>query len=205
MPTTDVQSYTVKYTTTKPADGWENETFNDISWKTGKAPFTDNKSSPGTGWFSKNIWVRRTFTLNKVDYNKWFLKIKHDDNTEVYLNGEKIYSYEGWLDRFENIPIDDAIKQKFKKGKNVLAIHVANTAGGAYLDAGIVIESEMKKNASIMKAQQKNVTLNATQTIYDFTCGPIDATLTFTSPMLVKDLWIFYQGLFLYHLFSKIQ
>ena len=117
VPTADEQTYNAKYTETKPAEGWENEEFNDADWKTGKAPFSDNKSSPGTGWFSKNIWVRRTFTLNKVDYNKLFLKIKHDDNTEVYLNGEKIYSYVGWLGKFENIPIEDAVKQKLKKAK----------------------------------------------------------------------------------------
>ena len=54
----------------------------------------------GTGWLSKDLWVRRTFTLNKIDYNKLFLKIKHDDNIEVYLNGEKIYNYMGWLGKF---------------------------------------------------------------------------------------------------------
>jgi len=186
--TADDQPYSVKYTETQPANGWENQTFNDTKWKTGKVPFTSDKERPGTLWNSKDIWVRRTFKLNKVDYNKLFLKIKHDDNTEVYLNGEKIYSYKGWLNKFQNIPIEDAIRQKLKKGKNILAIHVANTAGGAYLDAGIVTEPVMKMNASEIKAQQKSVTLNATQTIYDFTCGPVDATITFTSPLLIKDL-----------------
>ena len=80
------------------------------------------------------------------------------------------------------------IKQKLKKGKNVLAIHVANTAGGAFLDAGIVTDAVMKMDVSEIKAQQKSVTMNATQTIYDFTCGPVDATVTFTSPLLIKDL-----------------
>ena len=37
-------------------------------------------------------------------------------------------------------------------------------------------------------AQQKSITMNATQTIYDFTCGPVDAVITFTSPLLIKDI-----------------
>src|SRR5665647_1551355 len=186
--TADDQPYNVKYTEIQPADGWENQKYNDTKWKTGIAPFTSDKKRLGTLWNSQDIWVRRTFTLNKIDYNKLFLKIKHDDNIEVYLNGEEIYTYKGWLDKFQYIPIEDKVKQKLKKGKNVLAIHVANTSGGAYLDAGIVTAPVIKMNAKEMTAQQKNVTLNATQTIYDFTCGPIDATITFTSPLLIKDL-----------------
>ena len=188
LPTSDELVYTTKYTEIEPAEGWMNTTFNDASWKTGKAPYTTNKSKGGTPWLSKNIWTRRTFTLTKSDYNKLFLKINHDDDAEVYLNGEKIYSYKGWLNKFQYFPIDNAIKQKLKKGNNVLAVHVTNNVGGAMLDAGISNEPVMKKSNGVLLAQQKNVTINATQTMYDFTCGPVDATLSFTSPLLIKDL-----------------
>ncbi len=186
--TADDQPYTVKYTETQPADGWQNISFNDASWKTGQAPFSDSKRKGETLWNTHDLWTRRTINLTQTDYNKLFLKIKHDDNIEVYLNGEEIYNHKGWLGKFQFIPIEGAIRQKLKKGKNVLAIHIANTAGGAYLDAGMVNEPVIKINPGVIVAQQKNVTINATQTIYDFTCGPVDATITFTSPLLIKDL-----------------
>jgi hypothetical protein len=185
LPAGDDQVYTVKYSETQPQEGWQDMSFKDASWKSGKAPFSDNKTSGGTLWKSKDLWVRRTFNLNKTDFNKLFLKLKHDDNIEVYLNGRKIYEKVGWVGKFEFLPLD---KTGLKKGKNILAIHIANTAGGAYLDAGIVNKPVSKNDKNIIQAEQKDVTINATQTIYDFVCGPIDATLTFTSPLLLKDL-----------------
>lgn len=37
-------------------------------------------------------------------------------------------------------------------------------------------------------AAQKSVSIKATQTIYTFSCGPVDATITFTSPLIINDL-----------------
>ena len=115
LPASDEQAYTTKYTEAQPAEEWMNTTFNDATWKTGKAPYTNNKSIGGTQWLSKNIWARRTFTLNKTDYNKLFLKINHDDDAEVYLNGEEIYKYKGWLNKFQYFAIDEAVKQLIKE------------------------------------------------------------------------------------------
>ncbi len=187
LPAADEKIYSVKYTEMQPAADWQNGSFNDAAWKSGSAPFSDDRSIKGTYWNSKDLWVRRTFTLDKTDFKKLFLKIKHDDNIEVYLNGEKIYSYVGWLGKYQYFPVD-AASQKLKKGKNVLAFHIANTAGGAYLDAGLYEESVAKESANVIQAVQKNVSINATQTIYDFTCGPVNATITFTSPLLITDL-----------------
>jgi hypothetical protein len=185
VPASDAGSYSVSYTETQPKQGWKNISYNDADWKKGAAPFSSDKRRKGTLWKSNDLWVRRTFNLNKTDYNKLSLKLKHDDNIEVYLNGQEVYQHTGWTDKYEYIPFSSSI---LKRGENVLAIHIANTAGGAFLDAGIVNEPKVKNDINIIEAAQKSVVMNATQTIYEFTCGTIDATVTFTSPLLIKDL-----------------
>jgi hypothetical protein len=185
LSTSDAEKYYVSYTETKPNDGWQNISYNEAGWKSGKAPFSSNKKRAATLWNSDDLWVRRTFNVNKPDFNKLFLKLIHDDNIEVYLNGEEVYQHTGWTHKYEYIPLNNT---NLKKGKNILAIHIANTAGGAFLDAGIVNEPAQKTGANIIEAAQKSVVMNATQTIYNLSCGPVDATITFTSPLLIKDL-----------------
>ncbi|RYZ45277.1 MAG: DUF4965 domain-containing protein, partial [Sphingobacteriales bacterium] len=116
------------------------------------------------------------------------LKLQNDDNIEVYLNGEQIYKHVGWTHKYIYLPIDEAIAQKMKAGKNVLAIHIANSAGGQWLDAGIVTESVDPAAPGVDTAVQKSVTVKATQTKYEFACGAVDLSLTFTSPLLADDL-----------------
>jgi hypothetical protein len=85
--------------------------------------------------------------------------------------------------------LDDAAKKKLVKGKNILAIHVENKAGGQGLDFGLSVEP--KHDAAldnIETAKQTSLNMNATQTQYQFTCGAVNLQLTFTSPLLVDDL-----------------
>jgi hypothetical protein len=187
LPTSDEEDYTMQYTEAEPKADWMNPVFDAANWQTGAAPFGDG-SGAKTSWKSKDLWVRRTFSLKDVNLNKLLLKINHDDNTEVYLNGDKIYNKQGWLNKFQNFPIDDNVKLQLKAEGNILAIHVKNTAGGQWLDAGLVEEPALRKSDVIEAAVQNNVTLNATQTIYDFTCGNVALTVAFTSPLLMNDL-----------------
>jgi hypothetical protein len=188
LPASDEAAYQAKYTEEKPAGNWFDTNFNDAAWKSGGAPFGDNQSIHKTKWVSRHIWVRREFNLDKIDFNNLFMKLQHDDNAEVYLNGEMIYSYVGWLSKFQYFQMEEKVRKRLTKGKNVFAIHVENTGGGAWVDIGIVNEKPAKKENDVATAVQKNVTINATQTIYEFTCGKTDVTLSFTSPLLMDDL-----------------
>lgn len=187
LPTTDENAYQVKYTETAPGNDWMQPEYDDKAWKTGKAPFSDDASRGGTPWHSRDLWTRRTFDAGDLSSADLFLKISHDDNIKVYLNGEDIYALEGWLNKYIYHPIPDAVKNKLKPKGNVLAIHILNTAGGAFLDAGISRVSATP-GESIEKGTQTAVRINATQTAYDFTCGKVNLTLTFTSPLLMDDL-----------------
>lgn len=188
LPAADERSYSPKYTETAPAEGWMNKNFNDAQWKTGEAPFSSSRSRSKTLWTSKDIWIRRTFVLTDLNINQLFLKLRHDDNVEVYLNGEPIYTCNCWNDKAQMFPLTDAIKNKLVKGENMIAIHCANTAGGAWLDVGLSNGPPVQPVGNLTNAVQKSVEIKATQTVYTFSCGGADLTVTFTSPLLLKDL-----------------
>jgi hypothetical protein len=187
LPTTEEKDYQVQFTETEPAKDWMESSFADQSWKKGAAPFGDDESRAKTKWKSKDLWVRRSFEVHTKNLDKVYLKLSHDDNIEVYINGQEVYRAKGWTQKFAYLPIPNA-ENIIKQGKNVLAIHVANTAGGSWLDGGIVQEPAPKPEENMMTANQNNVTVSATQTLYQFTAGAIDLDLRFTSPLLMDNL-----------------
>ncbi|MET0463284.1 MAG: DUF4965 domain-containing protein [Chitinophagaceae bacterium] len=187
LPTGEEELYTAKFTTANPGKEWAKPTFDDKAWKSGKAPFEKPSGGTGTLWDTREIWMRRSFTID--DLNKQlFLAVKHDDGAELYLNGEEVYRSDGVVSRNKYIEFTESLKKKLKKGANVLAMHVTNTGGDAYIDMGIMEAIPPRAGMETIEAQQQEVTINATQTIYDFKCGDINARITFTSPLLLNDL-----------------
>ncbi|HKG05395.1 MAG TPA: DUF4965 domain-containing protein [Pedobacter sp.] len=188
LHTSDEKAYSVKYTETVPQGDWSSPKYAAKDWKTGAAPIGDDAKNVKTFWKSHDIWVRRSFNIvNPAAINELLLKLNHDDNIELFVNGKKVYTKEGWTNNFQFIPLNKSV---LKAGENVIAIHLLNTAGGRYLDFGLV--DKLKDNAGkINVAKQNSVDINATQTIYKFTCGKVDLKLTFTSPLLMNDLGLF--------------
>ena len=185
LPTAEEQAYTVRYTESKPEKDWNQPSFDAKNWKSGYAPIGDDEKQVKTIWKSADIWVKRDFKVADLqDVNELFLKLNHDDNVEVFLNGNKVYEKTGWTNKFQYIPID---KTNLKVGKNELAIHLRNTAGGRYLDFGLV-DKRKESGSKIQVAVQKSVEITATRTVYKFQAGKVDLKLTFTSPLLLNDL-----------------
>ncbi|WP_316789902.1 glutaminase family protein [Pedobacter frigoris] len=188
LPSADEKPEPMSYTDSRPSSEWTNINFDDGNWKTALGPAGSEPSQAKTPWKKDEIWVRRVFNLDQISNNKLFLQIRHDDKATVFLNGKEIYSRPKLEGKFIYIPLDDEVKNILKKGKNVLAIYAVNTGGPSFLDAGLVEEPSGKDAVQIIDAQQKSMEFNATQTIYQFTAGKVDLTLTFTSPQLMDDL-----------------
>ncbi len=188
LPAADEKPMQLYYTETKPAADWTAINYNDKSWNTAVGPAGSEPSQAKTPWKKDEIWVRRSFNLPAVSSNKMFLKIRHDDNATVYLNGKEIYSKDKLEGKFIYIPIDGATKALLRVGDNVLAIYAKNTGGPSYLDGGLVEEPAESEAVKVNEAEQKSLVFNATQTIYTFKAGKVDLKITFTSPLLMNNL-----------------
>ncbi len=179
-----------QYTEADPGAGWMNPDFDDSQWKKGKMPFGlgwDNGAA--TTWKSKSIWVRRYFQLGDVQIDRLMLQVRHDDDVEVFINGEPAYSCKDcYTNDLKEYVLADAIKKKLRKGKNILALHCINTGGWAWLDAGL---GKQKNTKGYEPAVQRSVLIMATKTSYGFDCGPVSLAVDFLSPLLPGDLSVF--------------
>ena len=130
-----------RFTIQKPADGWEKPEFDATAWAEADGGF-GTKGTPGaivrTEWKSADIWVRRSFDLPAAPTGEVFLRIHHDEDAEIYVNGVLAAKVSGWTSDYTEVPLTTAGRKALKPGPNVIAIHCHQTTGGQYIDAGFV-------------------------------------------------------------------
>ncbi len=133
-----------RYTTSQPATNWFAPQFNDAEWKSGPGGF-GTRGTPGavvrTEWNSSDIWLRRVFNpgaLTSEQLSGLILRIHHDEDVEVFLNGEQIFSGKGYTTTYLPILLGESASRLLKaNADNVLAVHCHQTTGGQYIDVGI--------------------------------------------------------------------
>lgn len=140
-PTSEAQAQEWKYATTTPAKTWADSKFDDGNWAKGKGGFgTTNTPGAviGTEWKSDDIWLRREIDLSSIEKGtKLYLRMHHDDDVEVYLNGKLVIKSAGYLTSYNYFKVPQAITDSLKPGNHTLAIHCRQIKGGQFIDAGI--------------------------------------------------------------------
>ena len=133
-----------RYSFTAPAAGWQQPGFADADWKTSTGGFGSKHLRPAakvaTPWHTKDIWLRTTFDGTQTDVDEVVANIYHDEDTEIYLNGELVLTLKGYNHGYDPFAIDAArFKALMKPKGNVLAVHVKQTYGEQYFDMDLVV------------------------------------------------------------------
>jgi len=142
VPTSQTTGYGWRHTITKPAGDWFMPNFDDSSWEKGLGGF-GREGTPGavvrTKWHSSDIWIRRIFDLpENIKLEDPHLLIHHDEDAEVYINGKLAAKTTGYTANYATMPVSEEARVSLLAGKNTLAVHCKQTAGGQYIDVGIV-------------------------------------------------------------------
>jgi hypothetical protein len=140
VPTSEAGGIEWRYllTSEAPSGKWMEAQLSDSSWKVGPGGF-GTPETPGsvvrTRWDTKDIYLRRKFTLAQAyKPGELMLRLSHDDDVEVFLDGHQIFHSTGWTTNYRNISLNVGLGA----GEHILAIHCHQNQGGQYIDAGLV-------------------------------------------------------------------
>ena len=181
LPNAQEAGWSGRYTFEVPEGDWTQPGYDDSLWPEGEGGFgTPQVSGNRTEWRSGTVRVRRPFSLASLPEGEVCLLVTGNDSAKVWLNGREIYDT-GGKSRENDLAVLPA--GALRKGENVLAAAGVNNQGRAILDFGLVVRSGGA--AAGQTAQQTAVNVQAMNTDYRFTCGPVELELTFTAPLFL--------------------
>lgn len=114
------------YTFDTPPEGWKKRSFDDTSWKKGAPGFASRKienssARPfGSEWKGERIYLRAHFSANKKQTGNLALRMTHDGDTRVYLNGQLVYEKQGA--DYCILNLDERSAAALLEGDNLLAV-----------------------------------------------------------------------------------
>jgi Glycosyl hydrolases family 2, sugar binding domain/Glycosyl hydrolases family 2/Glycosyl hydrolases family 2, TIM barrel domain len=141
LPASDRTAQTWRYTLTAPGLDWVSPSFDDRAWLSGPGGFgaRDTRyARVGTEWTTPDIWLRRRFELSSTAFANPHLRVFHDEDATIYVNGQLVVVLGGSTAGFTFVPLTGAGRASLRQGSNAIAVHVKQTRGGQFVDVGIV-------------------------------------------------------------------
>lgn len=131
-----------RYSTAAPDRRWTQPGYDDRGWKTGKSGFGRGLSqvTARTRWSTAEIWIRLDVEVPAEGIGRASLRFFHDDDVEIFVNGEPLLTRQGYTVEYEDIALAPDQVALFRPGRNVLAIHCRNESGPQYVDLGITYD-----------------------------------------------------------------
>lgn len=130
-----------RYTTQKPGPDWFLPEFDATHWSEGVGGFGSEGtpgSYPNTAWKTSDIWLRREFTLGAEDLAGLKLRVYHDEDATIYLNGVRALQTKGYITDYEEFEISREAAAALRPGNNTIAVHCHQSTGGQGIDVGIL-------------------------------------------------------------------
>jgi hypothetical protein len=130
-----------RWTTAAPGKDWTLPAFDDAGWSSGAGGF-GTRQTPGarvgTVWDSGEIWLRRKVTIEKGAARP-ALSIHHDEDTQVYINGELAATLTGYTTSYRTIAMSEKAAEIVRAGGEIqIAVYCRQTSGGQYIDVGLM-------------------------------------------------------------------
>ncbi len=144
LPTAETEARTWRYTTDAPAENWMAADFDASAWSEGPGGFGVEGTTGaivGTTWDTPDVWLRQSFEYLPMKFDMAFIRIHHDEDAEVYVNGVKVLEFKGYGTTYALAEATEALREALQAGENVLAIHCKHGEGGRFIDAGLVFGS----------------------------------------------------------------
>lgn len=109
-------------------------------WQHGQGAFGNEGMGVHTNWATEHsdIYIRRVVNITESDLKEeLYLIFSHDDACDIWING--MPAAKGRMDAVHNeiIHIEGELRRHLHVGKNIIAMHVYNNAGGALADFGL--------------------------------------------------------------------
>jgi glycosyl hydrolase family 2 len=148
-PTAELGGRSWRYSVDRPEGDWilkYGESLDlpgkDHGWVEGLSGF-GVAGTPGavvrTDWSSGDLWLVTDFELGSVPAGDLLLRLHHDEQVKVWINGTLVLSREGFTTSYTRVDTGLRAEDVLVAGENHIAVHVRNSGGGQYVDVGVEV------------------------------------------------------------------